>query len=954
MVWHEVGKYGVHHGRTVRAPLKNSRYSAAKKAGYVFKTIANEKDGYDLDKSKRHLQKFSISDGFDSDFVVSEVERRRFSWNSWEFGGAYRTDDVLLSLNKKKRWLLPSLVEDKITEENERFGRDELRPRIALIERQSMNDEEYMGSQRLKKGDCCRVLDNQGTPMKRQSKRRKFCQVKDIYKRGDGPEIYYEVSTTGPSNQWPFCKETNHSRRAIVNFDYYSFSNVKSKPKQTAKDRIIDMCDDNDDYDDDDSEEEEEGEVSCVKEVDSNMFDIGAHIYTIITNQRQPSRSQRRKHQSGKLKSDEKLTNNNNTAASQQMKCYGKGCYMLIECQDTKDQSKEALTNPPALKFKSTDCDTTSTLSQSVKLCMSKTSLQSEFLHEKFGSRYAEGHSVPRKFSITAPHCQHQCLLFEPENGDNSGSSESTAVLVTLVCDNREDSYPSNSGLSNANNCTYRLTQLASESRCFDVNEVDILDCSCCKSILHDSFTSEKTSIKLRKTVIPFNVLNSFTGYNTEVHPLRTAHQEMDAVCRMSLGQTHSNTSVKKSMLAEVCCEICYREGEEPSITKGFTSLHACNHWFCDDCWNSYISSQIEQGKTCLICPAYECTTPVDDPTILSLAPNSYFKCWGIRRDNALQMSKDWNWCPGDQCKLVAKLTSNSIAGYPKAKSSTPSMCTGCGQSWCFGCQEDVHWPATCQQAQKFRDRTKSFFQLSSVSSGDDSYITSISVKRCPRCQYPIEKDGGCPHMMCSKCQFDFCWICGGAFDVFDGCDCDVNSGSKTEEILLVDEIGNKRFNKHLTVLVFHRTSRNIESLVKMYKHVETVQNAVSSYCQLFQDSRPLLSNKPLSRPHHLLEMCTRKNITQTIKQMVDMKFLSHSVIEGAAMQMATSASKQGHQRLQKLCDDLHFVIKRLDFYLAKKLEELCSTKNLLQVETLIDAAKSLILSIGRATMKVK
>ena len=35
-----------------------------------------------------------------------------------------------------------------------------------------------------------------------------------------------------------------------------------------------------------------------------------------------------------------------------------------------------------------------------------------------------------------------------------------------------------------------------------------------------------------------------------------------------------------------------------------------------------------------------------------------------------------------------------------------------------------------------------------------------VQVKRCPACRYPIEKNGGCPHMTCSLCRKEFCWFC--------------------------------------------------------------------------------------------------------------------------------------------------------------------------------------------------
>jgi len=37
----------------------------------------------------------------------------------------------------------------------------------------------------------------------------------------------------------------------------------------------------------------------------------------------------------------------------------------------------------------------------------------------------------------------------------------------------------------------------------------------------------------------------------------------------------------------------------------------------------------------------------------------------------------------------------------------------------------------------------------------------SLDSKRCPKCRYIIEKDGGCNHMTCRKCMFEFHWCCG-------------------------------------------------------------------------------------------------------------------------------------------------------------------------------------------------
>ena len=34
----------------------------------------------------------------------------------------------------------------------------------------------------------------------------------------------------------------------------------------------------------------------------------------------------------------------------------------------------------------------------------------------------------------------------------------------------------------------------------------------------------------------------------------------------------------------------------------------------------------------------------------------------------------------------------------------------------------------------------------------------------CPNCGVMVQKSGGCTHMVCGKCRFEFCWICMGHF----------------------------------------------------------------------------------------------------------------------------------------------------------------------------------------------
>lgn len=358
-----------------------------------------------------------------------------------------------------------------------------------------------------------------------------------------------------------------------------------------------------------------------------------------------------------------------------------------------------------------------------------------------------------------------------------------------------------------------------------------------------------------------------------------------------------------------------------------------------------HLIAQLQLGKTIVSCPATKCSAAVDDATFISLAPKSYFIYKTMQQDRAFEMNQQWNWCPSDKCQLVAKATiakgngTSRVDAHTKQASSLPCVCT-CSQVWCFGCQEEPHWPASCEQAEHFRRLTKKYQEIAGY--GEDR-ITSVCVRRCPNCKYPIEKDGGCPHMSCSKCNGDFCWKC---LSVWNWGPHNCEGGVLSEEIELTDTIGNTRFNKHVRILKIHKKARKVEHLSRMYKQVEDISNAVAAHHELMQ--LKLLKLKPPSKAQAFLALCHERNVPEKLKLMVDTKFIAHSVIEGVSILKATSKTKHGHHTLQRLTDDLEFVIIRLEHYLHMKLEDLCSALD--QTTALVEAAKATIVAIGKVT----
>ncbi|EAY12640.1 IBR domain containing protein [Trichomonas vaginalis G3] len=87
-----------------------------------------------------------------------------------------------------------------------------------------------------------------------------------------------------------------------------------------------------------------------------------------------------------------------------------------------------------------------------------------------------------------------------------------------------------------------------------------------------------------------------------------------------------------------------------------------------------------------------------------------------------------------------------------------------CGARICWCCGEEAHDPVTCET----KDKWLSITQEDSLSERWEKQNS----KRCPNCKAAIEKNGGCNHMTCYKCHYEFCWICGKKWSSHGYYDC--------------------------------------------------------------------------------------------------------------------------------------------------------------------------------------
>ncbi|XP_060079423.1 uncharacterized protein LOC132558830 [Ylistrum balloti] len=201
-------------------------------------------------------------------------------------------------------------------------------------------------------------------------------------------------------------------------------------------------------------------------------------------------------------------------------------------------------------------------------------------------------------------------------------------------------------------------------------------------------------------------------------------------------------------------CETCLCESEDPQA-DGCTLL-ICQHYFCLDCWRRYILTRIREGTINMPCQAFECKEVVSDVLVRILMPCDLTNQWMNRKkERGLESSQACHWCPTASCDKVALVASTSSRFIDE---NIPVICA-CNRTWCFSCQSDVHWPATCDQYSDYRKRLAQNGHIEGGKRPAESAEYYVHVKKCPQCHYPIEKNGGCTQMTC-VCSHVFCWEC--------------------------------------------------------------------------------------------------------------------------------------------------------------------------------------------------
>ncbi|XP_023575510.1 cullin-9 isoform X3 [Octodon degus] len=278
-------------------------------------------------------------------------------------------------------------------------------------------------------------------------------------------------------------------------------------------------------------------------------------------------------------------------------------------------------------------------------------------------------------------------------------------------------------------------------------------------------------------------------------------------------------------------CPVCVGPLGPGDDLPSLCCLHSC----CKSCWNEYLTTRIEQNLVLnCTCPITDCPAQptgafiravVSSPEVISKYEKALLRGY-------VESCSNLTWCTNPQgCDRI--LCRQGL--------SCGTACSKCGWASCFNCSfPEAHYPASCGHMSQWVD-DGGYYDGMSVEA-QSKHLAKLISKRCPSCQAPIEKNEGCLHMTCAKCNHGFCWRCLKSWKPnhkdYYNCSALVSRAARQE----------KRFQDYNARCTFHHQAR--EFAVNLRNRISAIHEVpppksftfLSDACQGLEQARKVLA----------------------------------------------------------------------------------------------------------------
>ena len=188
-------------------------------------------------------------------------------------------------------------------------------------------------------------------------------------------------------------------------------------------------------------------------------------------------------------------------------------------------------------------------------------------------------------------------------------------------------------------------------------------------------------------------------------------------------------------------CSICNNN----FISTNKNTVESCKHSFCDNCWYNFLEVKIKENKLSFIkCLNYECPEKLSDEFIIDLLQNNndlIQKYKGYKFELDIINDPNKKLCPFPNCDSYLIIKNEKFKVVTCKNKHT----------YCFFCLEKPHGKLPCKEK----------LDNSMIEFAKNNFI-----KRCPKCSIITQKNEGCNHITCPKCNYQWCWLCNGEYSV--------------------------------------------------------------------------------------------------------------------------------------------------------------------------------------------
>ncbi|XP_012577638.1 PREDICTED: cullin-9 isoform X3 [Condylura cristata] len=260
-----------------------------------------------------------------------------------------------------------------------------------------------------------------------------------------------------------------------------------------------------------------------------------------------------------------------------------------------------------------------------------------------------------------------------------------------------------------------------------------------------------------------------------------------------------------------------------------------CTHYCCKSCWNEYLTTRIERNLVLnCTCPIADCPAQPTGAFIRAIvsSPEVISKYEKALLRGYVDSCSNLTWCTNPQgCDRI--LCRQGLG--------CGTTCSKCGWASCFNCSfPEAHYPASCGHMSQWVD-DGGYYDGMSVEA-QSKHLAKLISKRCPSCQAPIEKNEGCLHMTCAKCNHGFCWRCLKSWKPshkdYYNCSAMVSKAARQE----------KRFQDYNERCTFHHQARdfavNLRNRVSAIHEVPPTKSFtfLSDACRGLEQARKVLA----------------------------------------------------------------------------------------------------------------